>query len=81
LYLEGAIQGPPPLLEQVDYLVEGVVGIQSRPFSSASSKAFASWRSAVSNPSVKAVDWGEEVISFGALALLLPQAGKAHSGA
>src|SRR5437660_10935909 len=52
LHLKGAIGHPSSLLQEVDDLVEYVVEIHYRPSSNSSNNTFASFRSAVSNPSV-----------------------------
>src|SRR5262249_46527097 len=52
LHLEGSIGHPSSLLEKVDHIVEYRVKVHYRPSSNSSNKALASFKSAVSKPSV-----------------------------
>src|SRR5262249_33711893 len=52
LELESPVRGFPSLLEQGNHLVEYGVEVHYRPSSSSSNNAFASFKSAVSKPSV-----------------------------
>src|SRR5215510_7377155 len=52
LHLEGSIGHPSSLLQKVDNLVAYFIEVHYRPSSNSSNNAFASFKSAVSNPSV-----------------------------